>query len=60
MLVLKRRIEEEIRIETPAGRVVVKVICPGTNVVALGIEAPPSIAVDRREVAEAKARHAGA
>ncbi len=51
MLILSRRMQESIVID---GNITVTVIHIGPGKVRLGIEAPPEVAVDRKEVHERK------
>jgi carbon storage regulator len=55
MLILSRRVGEEIVID---GRILVTVVSVKGNVVRLGITAPSSVTVDRREVHERRAEFA--
>lgn len=48
MLVLTRRNSEQILIDK--GRIVIKVLYQRKGVVALGIQAPPHVDVDRQEM----------
>lgn len=48
MLVLTRRNGEQILIDK--GRIIIKVIYQRKGVVALGIQAPPHVDVDRKEI----------
>ena len=54
MLVVSRRLGEEIVIQTPVGNVVVCVTEIRGGKVRLGVTAPKVIPVDRREVYESK------
>jgi carbon storage regulator len=53
MLVLSRRMGEEIVID---GGIHIKVVSVKGNQVRIGVTAPPSVSVDRQEVAERRAR----
>ena len=55
MLVLTRKFDESIII---GGVIEVKVLKIGNGFVKLGIEAPGEIVIDRKEVAEQKAKEA--
>ncbi|HPE67910.1 MAG TPA: carbon storage regulator [Thermotogota bacterium] len=52
MLVLNRRKDEEIIIETPGGQIVIKVVEVDNRSAKLGIEAPRDFAIYRRELYE--------
>lgn len=56
MLVLTRRVGEEIVID---GNIHVSIISIRGNHVRIGISAPPTVRVDRREVHEQRAEFAG-
>lgn len=59
MLILSRTVDEEVWIEMPDGRVIrVMVVALRAGKVRIGFDAPDDVAVDRREVAEAKQRRA--
>ncbi len=50
MLILTRRSEEEIYIETPEGRITLKVISLDPRSVKIGIDAPKEFAIYREEL----------
>lgn len=50
MLILTRRMEEEIYIETPEGRITLKVINLDPRSVKLGIDAPKEFTIYREEL----------
>jgi len=50
MLILNRKSEEEIYIETPQGRITLKVIGIDGKAVKLGIDAPKSFPIYREEL----------
>ena len=52
MLILARRLYEEIYLETSDGRVTVRVTELRDGRVQLGFDAPLSVRIDRREVTE--------
>jgi len=50
MLILNRKIEEEIHIETPEGFIILKVVDIEGKTVKLGIDAPKKFPIFRKEL----------
>lgn len=52
MLVLSRKKEEEIFIETPSGKIIIKIVDIDDRNVRVGIDAPRNLVIYRKEVYE--------
>lgn len=59
MLILTRKVDEQIVMQTADGEILITVVEIDRGKVRIGINAPARVPVDRKEVAEAKARGAG-